>query len=168
MPDNVLGSGAPSSGKYMMFAEGELKESFLQGRLKFDRENYYVHANHLDFKEEKPDLVERNTVKDNKKSRSKTASPKSKEASPKKKKLRKVTTPGCGSSLLDKGFLENNSSAEEEEEEESRKGRRKKSKRSSPIWRPQKVATPGSFLDNGFLDIGTSTDSSSEEEEGEN
>ena len=168
MPDNVLGSGAPSSGKYMMFAEGELKESFLQGRLKFDKENYYVHANHFDFKEEKPDLVERNTVKDNKKSRSKTASPKSKEASPKKKRLRKVTTPGCGSSLLDKGFLENNSSAEEEEEEESRKGRRKKSKRSSPIWRPQKVATPGSFLDNGFLDIGTSTDSSSEEEEGEN
>ena len=39
MPDNVLGSGAPSSGKYMMFAEGELKESFPQGRLKFDREN---------------------------------------------------------------------------------------------------------------------------------
>ena len=145
----------------MMFAEGELKESFLQGRLKFDRENYYVHANHFDFKEEKPDLVERNTVKDNKKSRSKAASPK-------KKKLRNVTTPGCGSSLLDKGFLENNSSAEEEEEEESRKGRRKKSKRSSPIWRPQKVATPGSFLDNGFLDISTSTDSSSEEEEGEN
>ena len=149
-----------------MFAEGELKESFLQGRLKFYRENYYVHANHFDFKEEKPDLVERNTVKDNKKSRSKAASPKSKEASPKKKKLRKVTTPGCGSSLLDKGFLENNISAEEEEE--SRKGRRKKSKISSPIWRPQKVATPGSFLDNGFLDIGTSTDSSSEEKEGEN
>ena len=97
-----------------MFAEGELKESFLQGWLKFDRENYYVHANHFDFKEEKPDLVERNTVKDNKKSRSKTASPKSKEASPKKKRLRKVTTPGCGSSVLDKGFLENNSSAEEE------------------------------------------------------
>ena len=61
MPDNVLGSGAPSSGKYMMFAEGELKESFLQGRLKFDKESYYVHANHFDFKEEKPDLVERNT-----------------------------------------------------------------------------------------------------------
>ena len=150
-----------------MFAEGELKESFLQGRLKFYRENYYVHANHFDFKEEKPDLVERNTVKDNKKSRSKTASPKSKEASPKKKRLRKVTTPGCGSSLLDKGFLENNSSAEEEEEEESRKEMRKKSKRSSPIWRPRKVSTPGSFLDNGFL-IGTSTDCSSEEEEKEN
>ena len=165
MADNVLGSGAPSSGKYMMFAEGELKESFLQGRLKFDRENYYVHANHFDFKEEKPDLVERNTVKVNKKQ--KAASPKSKEASP-KKKLREVTTPGCGSSLLDKGFLENNSSAEEEEEEESRKEMRKKSKRSSPIWRPRKVATPGSFLDNGFLDIGTSTDCSSEEEEKEN
>ena len=138
--------------------------------MKFDRENYYVHANHLDFKEEKPDLVERNTVKDNKKSKSKAASPKSKGASPKKKKLRKVTTPGCGSSLLDKGFLENNSSAEEEEEEEeeSRKGRRKKSKRSSPIWWPQKVATPGSFLVNGFLDIGTLSDSSEKEEEGEN
>ena len=165
MPDNVLGSGAPSSGKYMMFAEGELKESFLQGRLKFDKESYYVHANHFDFKEEKPDLVERNTVKVNKKQ--KAASPKSKEASP-KKKLREVTTPGCGSSLLDKEFLENNSSAEEEEEEERRKERRKKSKRSSPIWRPRKVATPGSFLDNGFLDNGTSRDTSEEEEEGEN
>ena len=62
------------------------------------------------------ELVERNTMKVNKKSRSKAASPKSKVASP-EKKLRKVTTPGCGSSLLDKGFLENNSLAEEEEEE---------------------------------------------------
>ena len=118
MPDNVLGSGAPSSGKYMMFAEGELKESFPQGRLKFDRENQYVHANHFDFKEEKPDLVERNTVKDNKKTRSKTASPKSKEASPKKKKLQKVTTPGCGTSLLDNGFLDISTLSDSSEKEE--------------------------------------------------
>ena len=100
-----------------MFAEGELKESFLQGRLKFYRENYYVHANHFDFKEEKPDLVERNTVKDNKKSRSKAASPKSKEASPKKKKLQKVTTPGCGTSLLDNGFLDISTSTDSSSEE---------------------------------------------------
>ena len=77
MQDNVLGKGAPSSGKYMMYGEGELKDAFLQDGLKYDMEKYYIHANHIDFQKKE--------VKVAKKSRSKEASPKKQEVKVAKK-----------------------------------------------------------------------------------
>ena len=53
MEDNVLGKGAATSGKYMVFGSGALKERFLSEGIKFDQEKYYMHANHTDFQMEK-------------------------------------------------------------------------------------------------------------------
>lgn len=53
MEDNVLGKGALTSGKYMVFGSGEIKERFLSEGIKFDQEKYYMHANHTNFQMEK-------------------------------------------------------------------------------------------------------------------
>ena len=53
MEDNVLGKGAATSGKFMVFGSGTIKEKFLSEGIKFDQEQYYMHANHTDFQMEK-------------------------------------------------------------------------------------------------------------------
>ena len=48
MEDNVLGKGAATSGKYMVYGSGTIKEG-----IKFDQEQYYMQANNTDFQMEK-------------------------------------------------------------------------------------------------------------------
>ena len=43
MEDNVLGKGAATSGKLMVYGSGAIKEKFLKEGIKFDQEQYYMH-----------------------------------------------------------------------------------------------------------------------------
>ena len=93
MEDNILGPGAATSGKMMVYGQGKMKESFLSGNLKFDPEHFYVHANHTDFQKEviadKPKEKRTNENVDNG-SKEKTT----KDSHPKRFKPLKVATPG--------------------------------------------------------------------------
>ena len=52
MEDNVLGKGAATSGKLRVYGSGAIKEKFFKEGIKFDQEQYYMHANHTDFQME--------------------------------------------------------------------------------------------------------------------
>ena len=52
LEDNVLGKGAATSGKYMVYGKGDLKEKFLNDGITFDPETFFMHANHTDFQQE--------------------------------------------------------------------------------------------------------------------
>ena len=50
--DNVLGKGAQTNGKLMVYGCGSIKERFMTNGIKFNSEEFYMHANHTDFQEE--------------------------------------------------------------------------------------------------------------------
>ena len=50
--DNVLGKGAQTNGKLMVYGCGSIKERFITNGIKFNSEEFYMHANHTDFQEE--------------------------------------------------------------------------------------------------------------------
>ena len=50
--DNVLGKGAQTNGKLMVYGSGSIKERFMRNGIKFNSEEFYMHANHTDFQEE--------------------------------------------------------------------------------------------------------------------
>ena len=91
MEDNVLGKGAATSGKFMVFGSGTIKERFLSEGIKFDQEQYYMHANHTDFQMEK---VNDEQTKKRKISEEDIVSQKNGQSAAKKFKPIKVATPG--------------------------------------------------------------------------
>lgn len=52
MEDNILGPGAPTAGKWMVYGQGKIKERFLSDGVVFDPDQFYMHANHTDFQME--------------------------------------------------------------------------------------------------------------------
>ena len=50
--DNVLGKGAQTNGKLMVYGCGSIKGRFMTNWIKFHSEEFYMHANHTDFQEE--------------------------------------------------------------------------------------------------------------------
>lgn len=52
MEDNILGPGAATAGKWMVYGQGKIKERFLSDGIIFDPQKFYMHANHTDFKKE--------------------------------------------------------------------------------------------------------------------
>ena len=49
MEDNILGPGAATAGKWMVYGQGKIKERFLSDGIRFDPQKFYMHANHTDF-----------------------------------------------------------------------------------------------------------------------
>lgn len=93
MEDNILGAGAATSGKMMVYGQGKVKESFLSGSLKFDPEHFYMHANHTDFQKEMvPEKRKEKRTNENVENGSKETT--TKESHPKRFKPLKVATPG--------------------------------------------------------------------------
>ena len=52
MEDNVLGKGAQTKRKLMVYGGGSIKERFMTNGIKFNSEEFYMHAYHTDFQEE--------------------------------------------------------------------------------------------------------------------
>ena len=102
MEDNVLGKGAATSGKYMVYGSGKIKDKFIKEGIKFDQEQYYMHANNTDFQMEKitcEQTQKRKTAEGESLSKEGgqtkgLQSAKHKESGPKKFKPIKVATPG--------------------------------------------------------------------------
>ena len=44
--DNVLGKGAQTNGKLMVYGCGSIKEKFMTNGIKFNSEEIFLHANH--------------------------------------------------------------------------------------------------------------------------
>ena len=100
MEDNVLGSGAASCGKLMVYGQGEVKAEFLDVGLKYDPKRYLMHANHTDFQTE---TIASASELQKKRKQLKQAS----QESAKKFKPIKVATPGT--------FLDEDSESSEKE-----------------------------------------------------
>ena len=52
MEDNILGPGAPTAGKWMVYGQRKIKERILSDGIEFDPDQFYMHANHTDFQME--------------------------------------------------------------------------------------------------------------------
>ena len=71
MEDNIhsIGSGSETAGMIMAYGGGPLKEKFLKGEIRYNPNEYFIHANATDFKRELPDVDPSQEVPTNQKKR---------------------------------------------------------------------------------------------------
>ena len=71
MEDNIhsVGSGSETAGMIMAYGGGPLKEKFLKGEIRYNPNEYFIHANATDFKRELPDVDPSQEVPTNQKKR---------------------------------------------------------------------------------------------------